>query len=161
MRPNPVVQCRDLLRRFARSQRGVISVEFALAAPVLVAVAIAGFDLGRGFQQKHLLSGAAQAGAQLAVQRDRSFGLLSIADVEQRVRDDAGSNQATLTVNARYYCACPGTNVEVACDATCAAPRPPSTYVEVALQKDFDLILKYPGLSDPCTLRAMSTMRVR
>ncbi len=161
MRARLIVRFQHLLRELGGSQRGVIAVEFALVASVLVALAFAGFDFGRGFQQKHLLSGAAQAGAQLAVQRDRSFTMLDIADVEQRVRDDAGGNQATLTVNARYYCACPGTNVEVACDATCAAPRPPSTYVEVALQKDFDLILKYPGLSDPFTLRAMSTMRVR
>ncbi len=161
MRPNLFVRCRDLLKRFGESQRGVIALEFALAAPVLVALAFVGFDFGRGFQQNHLLSGAAQAGAQLAVQRDRSFTMLDIADVEQRVRDDAGGDPAALTADARYYCMCPETNLEVACGATCTAPRPPSMYVEVALQQDFDLIFPYPGLSDPYTLQAMSTMRVR
>ncbi len=161
MRPNLFVRCRDLLKRFGESQRGVIALEFALAAPVLVALAFAGFDFGRGFQQIHRLSGAAQAGAQLAVQRDRSFAVLDIADVEQRVRDDSGGDQAALTVNARYYCVCPETSVEVACGATCAVPRPPSMYVEVALLQDFDLIFPYPGVSDPYPLRAMSTMRVR
>ncbi len=161
MRPNLFVRCRDLLKRFGESQRGVIALEFALAAPILVALAFAGFDFGRGFQQIHRLSGAAQAGAQLAVQRDRSFAVLDIADVEQRVRDDAGGDPAALTVDTRYFCACPGTSLEVACGATCAVPRPPSMYVEVALQQDFDLIFPYPGLSDPYPLRAMSTMRVR
>ena len=99
--------------------------------------------------------------AELAVQRDRSFAVLDIADVEQRVRDDADVAPAALTVDARYYCVCPGTSSELSCDSTCAAPRPPSMYVEVALQQDFDLIFNYPGLSDPYTLRATSTMRVR
>ncbi len=161
MRPNLMVRCRDLLKQFGDSRRGAIAVEFALAAPVLVALAFVGFDFGRGFQQNHLLSGAAQAGAQLAVQRDRSFAMLDIADVEQRVRDDAGGDHAALTVDARYYCVCPGTSLEVACGVTCTVPRPPSMYVEVALQQDFDLIFPYPGLSDPYRLRAMSTMRVR
>ena len=161
MRPRLIVRCRNLLKRFRRSQRGVITVEFALAAPVLVALAVVVFDFGRGFQQKHVLIGAAQAGAQLAVQRDRSFSMLDIADVEQRVRDDAGGEPDALTVDARYYCVCPGTTSEVGCDSTCAVPRPPSMYVEVALQQGFDLYFPYPGVSDPYPLQATSTMRVR
>ena len=161
MRAHLVVRCRDLLSRFGASRRGVISVEFALAAPILVALAIAGFDFARGFQQKHRLAGAAQAGAQLAVQRDRSFDEVEIADVVQRVRDEADDDELALTVNARYYCLCPGTTVEVACNATCAVSRPPSSYVEIAVQQNFDLIFHYPGLSNPYTLQTMSTMRVR
>ncbi len=160
MPANFIIRCRDLLSRFGASRRGVISVEFALAAPILVALAIAGFDFARGFQQKHRLAGAAQAGAQLAVQKDRSFEQVEIADVVQRVRDEAGDDELALTVNARYYCLCPGTTGEVACNATCAVPRPPSAYVEILVQQNFDLIFKYPGLSNPYTLQAMSTMRV-
>ncbi len=161
MRTRFVVRCRGLLKRSGESQRGAIGVEFALVAPVLVALAFVGFDFGRGFQQKHLLTGAAQAGAQLAVQRDRSFAVLDIADIEQRVRDDAGGDQDDLTVDSRYYCVCPGTSSEIGCNTTCAVLRPPSMYVEVALQQDFDLFFPYPGVSDPYTLQATSTMRLR
>ncbi len=160
MRARLIVRFQRLLRELGGSQRGVISVEFALAVPFLVAIAIAGFDFGRGFQQKHRLAGAAQAGTQLAVQRDRSFDEVEIADIEQRVRDEAGGDPADLTVNARYYYLCPGTTVEVASDATCAVPRPPSMYAEISVQQDFDLIFQYPGLSDPYVLQTMTTMRV-
>ncbi len=161
MRPNLAVRCVALLKRFGERRRGAISVEFALSAPILVALALVSFDFGRGVQQKHRLAGIAMAGAQLAVQRDRSWNVLDIDDIEQRVRDDAGGDPAALTADARYYCMCPETNLEVACGATCTAPRPPSMYVEVALRQDFDLFFPYPGVFDPYTLQATSTIRVR
>ncbi len=161
MRPNLAVRCVALLKRFGERRRGAISVEFALSAPILVALTLVSFDFGRGVQQKHRLAGIAMSGAQLAVQRDRSWSVLDLGDVEQRVRDDAGGNPADLAVNARYYCVCPGTSAEVTCNTTCSLQLPPSTYVEVAVSQDVDLILRYPGLPDPLTLQGVSTMRVR
>jgi Flp pilus assembly protein TadG len=147
------------LMRFGRDASGTFAVEFAIAAPIMVLLAIGGIDFGRGFQQKHRIVGAAQAAAQFAVQRDRESAQLAVADVEQRAKDDAADN--SLNVAAEYFCVCPGTTAEVACTTTCAVPRPPSTYVRVTVQDTVDFIFDYPGVADTLPLTSVATMRIR
>lgn len=157
--PNLVVRSKQLLRRLLGDVSGGAAVEFAFAVPLMVAIAVGGFDFGRGFQQKHRIAGAAQAAAQYAVQRNREFEKLPTSDIEQRAKDDAGNN--SLNAVARYYCVCPGQTVELACTASCAPlSRPPSEYVEVTIQDTVNLLLSYPGVSDTIPITAVATMRI-
>ena len=129
------------LMRFGRDASGTCAVEFAVAVPIMVLLALGGIDFGRGFQQKHRIAGAAQAAAQFAVQGDRKVVAPAVADVEQRAKDDADDN--SLNVTAEYFCVCPGTTAEVACTTTCAVPRPPSTYVRVTVQDTVNFIFDW------------------
>lgn len=159
MGPNLVVRSRRLLRRLLGDASGAAAVEFAFAVPLMVAIAVGAFDFGRGFQQKHRIAGAAQAAAQFAVQRNRELALPDVAALQQRVWDDAGDT--SLTVEAKYYCMCPEQTVEIACTGSCAPlSRPPSTYVQVTVDDNVDLIWSYPGVSDTIPLKAVATMRI-
>ncbi len=150
-----------LLRRFVCSQSGVSAVEFALIVPVLVLLMLGAFDFAQGFREKQRLANAAQAGAQYAAQ-NRNFVDIPIADVEQRVRDNAADTTNALDIAARYYCICPAGGPEVACNAICGAPpRSPSRLVEVDVQFDMDLLFGIPGIPDPFPLQTTTVMQVR
>ncbi len=150
-----------LLQRFVCSERGISAVEFALIVPVLVLLMLGAFDFAQGFREKQRLVNAAQAGAQYAAQ-NRSFIDIPIADVEQRVRDNAADATNALDVAARYYCVCPAAGPEVACTSSCGAPpRPPSRLVEVDVQFDMDLLFGLPGIQDPFPLQTTTVMQVR
>lgn len=165
MRSSFVERAEQVLRRFAPSEDGAALVEFALAVPILVMLAIGAFDFGMAFQQKHHLAAAAQAGAQMAVQ-ERSLNEVDLADVDARVQQEAGTTGNPLTVASRYYCACPeGGNDDWDCSTSptpCAAGtgRPPLQYIEVDVQRQVDLVFSYPGVAETIPLRATATMRV-
>ena len=150
-----------LLRRFVCSQSGVSAVEFALIVPVLVLLMLGAFDFAQGFREKQRLVNAAQAGAQYAAQ-NRNFVDIPIADVEQRVRDNAADTTNALDIAARYYCICPAGGPEVACNSICGEPpRTPSRLVEVDVQFDMDLLFGLPGIQDPFPLQTTTVMQVR
>ena len=150
-----------LLQRFVCSERGVSAVEFGLIVPVLVLLMLGAFDFAQGFREKQRLVNAAQAGAQYAAQ-NRSFVDIPIANVEQRVRDNAEDTTNALDVAARYYCVCPAAGPEVLCTSTCGKPpRLPRRFVEVDVQYAVDLLFAYPGMQDPLPLRATTVMQVR
>lgn len=149
------------LQRFVCSDRGVSAVEFALVVPVLVLLMLGAFDFAQGFQEKQRLASAAHAGAQYAAQT-RELVDIPIADIEQRVRDDAADTTNALDVAARYYCTCSAGGPEVACTSSCGAPpQPTRRFVEVDVQYDLDLLFGYPGMQDPFPLQSTTVMRVR
>lgn len=149
------------LQRFICSQSGVSAVEFALIVPVLVLLMLGSFDFAQGFQEKQRLASAAHAGAQYAAQTRASVDM-PIAEIEQRVRDDAADTTNALDVAARYYCTCLAGGPEVVCTSSCGEPpRPPRRLVEVDVQYDLDLLFGYPGMQDPFPLQSTTVMRVR
>lgn len=150
-----------LLQRFVCSERGVSAVEFALIVPVLVLLMLGAFDFAQGFQEKQRLASAAHAGAQYAAQT-RELVDIPIAEIEQRVRDNAADTTNALDVAARYYCTCLAGGPEVVCTSSCGEPpRPPRRLVEVDVQYDLDLLFGFPGIQDPFPLQATTVMRVR
>jgi len=161
--PSLAVRSKRLLRRLLGDASGAAAVEFAFAVPLMVAIAVGGFDFGRGFQQKHRIAGAAQAAAQFAVQRNREFDTLPEATIKQRAIDDAGGNSLDPNdVTVRYFWVCPGQTAEVASTDSCAPlSRPPSQYVQVRIIDEVDLIWSYyPGMSDTIPLDVAATMRI-
>ena len=159
----PLSRAWRFLSSFAPDQKGAALVEFALVAPFLVALAIGGFDFGLVFFQKQKVASAAHAGAQYAAQT-RNSAYPDPAEIELRVREDAGDTNNTLTVTPRYYCVCPDSTAEVVCgdsDACPGAERPQLMYVEVDVQKNVHLIFSYPDVSDSVQLQSLVRMRVR
>lgn len=165
MKPNPMAGCAPAAARFGRCAEASALVEFALALPVVAMLAVGTFDFGLAFQQKHRVTSAAQAGAQLAAQ-NRSLSEVPIADIVARVRTAANDTGSVLAVAPQYYCVCPEGGANFACDTDptpCAAAggRPPLKYVEVDVRHSIELIFDYPGMAKTVALQATSTMRVR
>ncbi len=160
-----VIQAKRFSSRLVGCEAGGALVEFALAVPILLGLAIGAVDFGLAYQQKHRLVSAAQAGAQLAAQ-ERSVREVKLADIEARVRLEAGDTGNVLTVTPQYFCVCPEGGADFACDAdpTPCLPgnsRPPIKYVQVEVRHDVDLIFEYPGVAATIPVRAATTMRVR
>lgn len=165
MKSSSIARCGHRLKRFGRGDDGGALVEFALAVPILLLLAIGAFDFGMAFQQKHRLASAAQAGAQIAVQ-ERSLSEVPIGDIVARVRVEANDTGNALIVTPTYFCVCPEGGADFACDTepspcALAAGRLPSKYVQVDVRHSFDLIFDYPGVEKTVALQAISTMRVR
>ncbi len=150
-----------LLQRFVCSERGIAAVEFGLIVPVLMLLMLGAFDFAQGFQEKQRLASAAHAGAQYAAQ-NWDFVDIPIAEIEQRVRDNAADTTNALDVATRYYCTCLDGGPEVACTSSCGEPpRLSRRLVEVDVQYDLDLLFGFPGIQDPFPLQATTVMRVR
>lgn len=165
MNPRSVARCGLSLKRFCRRDDGGALVEFVLAVPVLLFLAVGTFDFGMAFQQKHRLASAAQAGAQIAVQ-ERSLSEVPIGDIIARVRAEAHDAGNALTVTPTYFCVCPEGGADFACSTepspcASAAGRLPSKFVQVDVRQSFNLIFDYPGVEKAVALQATSTMRVR
>ena len=150
-------------RRRARrlDDAGIMSVEFAFMIPVLIALAMGGLDLGRYALDLSTVASAARAGAQYGVQ-DQATAVQPLQMIAA-ARNDAADTTSALNISARQYCRCPGSGGgEVPCGGTCADGGFPPMYVEVAVSDDLDLWFPYyPGISDPVSLTASHTMRVR
>jgi Flp pilus assembly protein TadG len=69
------------LRKLGRDERGAELVEFAMVAPLLLALIAGIVDFGRMFQRLEVTTNAAREGARLA-----SLPGYNVADVESRVR---------------------------------------------------------------------------
>lgn len=164
MKPSSIARCGHSLKRFGRGGDGSALVEFALAVPILLMLAVGTFDFGMAFRQKHRLASAAQAGAQIAVQR-RSLSEVSAEDIIARVRADASDSGNHLIVTPTYFCVCPEGGADFDCatepSPCAAATRLPDKYVQVDVQHNFELIFDYPGVEKTVALQATSTMRVR
>ena len=153
---------RRLAHRRPADDAGIMSIEFAFLVPVLVVLALGGLDLGRyglGLSMVASAARAARAGAQYGVQ-DQSAAVQPLQMIAA-AREDATDTTSALNINARQYCRCL-TGGEVPCGGTCADGGFPPMYVEVVVANDLDLWFPYyPGISDPVSLTASHTMRVR
>lgn len=122
-RPSTIL---EQVRRL-RDDRGVAALEFAFIAPLLLALLIAGVELGLAIRSKLMVQEAAAAGAQYAIQ---GFNATAIATAVQSVNSAAGV-QASPTP-AEFY-ACPATAglTRTTSSATCADGAAARHYVDV------------------------------
>ncbi len=147
-------------RRRPLDDAGIMSIEFAFMVPVLVMRAMGGLDLGRYALDLSTVASAARAGAQYGVQ-DQATAVQPLQMIAA-ARNDAADTTGALDISARQYCRCPGGGGEVPCGGTCADGGFPQMYVEVIVADNLDLWFPYyPGISDPATLTASHTIRVR
>lgn len=85
--------------RSGASRRGAVAVEFAIVAPVLVAITLGLLELTRVFDAQNLLEAAAREGARFA-SIDKE-GLLGEGEsTNQKLADDVKSFLATNGINA-------------------------------------------------------------
>jgi Flp pilus assembly protein TadG len=144
--------------RLLRSRRGTVAVEFGLLLPVLSAMVVAVTDLSLGFSRKMAVQEAAEAGAQYAAVHGWSSG-----GVTSAITSATSLSGITATPAPTATCGCAsGTSIVAAtCGTTCTGGRPAGTYVTSSAQYTYSMILSYPGLSNPLTLSASTTVRTQ
>jgi Flp pilus assembly protein TadG len=146
------------LRRVLRNRRGAVALEFGLLVPVLSSMVVAVTDLSIGFARKMAVQEAAEAGAQYAALHGWSSASISTA-----ITSATSLAGVTATPAPTTSCGCAsGTTIAAAtCGSTCASGRAAATYVTANAQYSYSMILTYPGLGNPVTLRASTTIRIQ
>ncbi|MDR3450529.1 MAG: TadE/TadG family type IV pilus assembly protein [Alphaproteobacteria bacterium] len=136
------------------------AVEFALLAPVLIAIPVPIADLGMGLYAQMELQNAAQAGAQYAL---LNIGKGPLVTTQVQAAVTGASTYLTVTANSAQSCGCPnGTTVVVGpCGTACASGKQPGTYITVTAQATYTPLVKYPVLGSSVALAAQSTVRIQ
>ena len=153
---------RGAVRRWWCATDGAIAVEMALVAPVLAMVAVPIIDIGMGTYTQMQVQEAAQAGVQYAA--DHGW---SSAGVTQAAHDATSLPAASVTVTPAQSCGC-ATSTGVT-SATCGDSCPQGavtttaggSYVVVTVQAPYNMLVSYPGLSNPMTLTASAVVRLQ
>jgi Flp pilus assembly protein TadG len=149
--------CRLLrTRHFGRDERGATAVEFAMIAPILVAMVVSIVDLGLGLYADTQLANAAQAGAAYAMQK--GYDASAITTVAQ-----ASTRLTGVTVAPTQFCGCPSANgvVSTSCDASCSDGLTAGSFASVVVTKDYSTLLSYPGLPAIFHLSETATARTQ
>lgn len=142
------------LKHFIQNKRGVSTIEFALAAPMLIAATVAMADFGLAVNEKMRLVSAARAGAQAGFSNSGNQAAMQAA-----VLAATGLTPSSITVTAATVCGCADGRTLV-CTATCADGSNLRTYVTVTVTELYPLLLSYPGFPSPQSLSASSTLRI-
>jgi Flp pilus assembly protein TadG len=156
-----------LLRRIARcvlatgrDRVGVSAVEFAVSAPVLVALLIPLVDLGIALYEQVQVHTAAQAGAEYALLKAPGFDSTAISNA---VTGATGMSGISASPVPSQSCGCPSTTgiTAATCGTNCASGQTASTYVTVNAEASYTPMLSYSGLSGTITLSSQSTVRIK
>lgn len=98
MTPQPCRSC--MLRRFARDRRGVSAVEFALLAPVMIAIYLGCVEISEGvsIDRKVSLTTAALANLTAQVSSISSTGMENILDASSAIIAPFSASKLKITV---------------------------------------------------------------
>jgi Flp pilus assembly protein TadG len=154
------------LRRFLRNRgdgvRGVVAIEFAVIALLLVVMTIGAVDFGMGFYRRMQVDNAAQAGAQYAIMHGFDGSKISTGVTGATTFTGIAASPAP-----RQFCGCPsatGVTEQAAsppCTSSCSDGSTSGTYVNASAQGTYDTILRYPALiPNSFTFTAQSTVRI-
>jgi Flp pilus assembly protein TadG len=96
-----MVHTRQMLRRFARDRRGVSAVEFALLAPIMIALYLGCVEVSDGVSVDRKVTMTAAALANLAAQATTisTSDMTNILDASSAVISPYNSSNLTVTVS--------------------------------------------------------------
>ncbi len=147
----------------ARSAHGSVVVEIALLTPVLLLMLIAAVDFGSFIYQKMQLQSAARAGAQFAIQSDAT--ITDTTGIENAVRTASELDFGGVTITTTEFCGCSdgsesAPDTTTGCSGTCTGGEFPGLFVRVVVTGDFTPLFPYPGIPNPVSLEAETSLRV-
>ena len=150
----------ETVRRALRDTSAVSAVEFALLAPMLIAIPIPVLDIGLGLYSQMQVKEAAQAGAE--------YALLHTYDVSQIQSSATSATPLSLDrVDSNENCGCPNGNsitlggLPGSCGA-CGNGANPGNYVTVTVQATYyPPIPVPPAIPSSYTLTSTSILRIQ
>ena len=149
--------------RVNHHQRGMIVVELAMVAPLLMLMMVGAADFSRVFY--HAIEVSNASGTSAFYGSGSTVRAASTAVIEEIAQEDAG-DLSGVTVTSSSFCDCPdnttGLSGAVSCvDTTCAGFGLPRVYSRVTVQQSFELLIPWPGVPNPVTLSRESFFRVQ
>lgn len=146
-------------RRFLaswRRDRGVAAIEFAIVAPLILALVIATVELGFAIQASILSQDAAAAGAFYASQKG-----WDAAGISSAVLADSNATGLTAAPAPQLYCGCPSSAgiSSATCGVMCADGVTARRYVKVSASLPRKTVVG-SNFGLPATVTATSTVRL-
>lgn len=124
----------QFLQRFARDERGVSAVEFALCVPVLLFSLLGVVDLGNVVYQRSDMESALRAGIQYFMN-----GGDNLSKAEEVVNASWTTKPQGVSIVAERVCLCG--NVEHVCNELCDDETYPASYNRLRAVAEFEGIL--------------------
>ena len=138
-----------LWARLRGEDRGIAAIELALIAPVLALIIVAIVDFGMAFSRQMTLANGVRAGVQYAMVRRPVQG--DTDAIQQTVADNAYVPLGNVTVN--WVCECSGDGSSApTCSVDDCGGDDVNHSLNIGVTEQFELILSYPGLTNPVTL---------
>jgi len=157
---------RAAVRRAASCCSGNTAVEFSLAAPVVILLAVGALDYGSAYVESVRLNGAARAGTQQALYNAQNWqdtdGMAQAALEEYAGHPLTPEEVAAMSVSAdaEAFCACTA-GATLACSGTCPGGAAPGQFVRVSMSRAMPLRLPYPWADgDAVTVGGGAVVRV-
>ena len=153
--------------------KGTLTVEFALAAPILVVAVLGAADIGQLMNTAASLRGATRAGAEYAKANWNNPLVTNVTTgTEQMVCGFlgltlAGGSCSPVTPQVANSCTCDDNTSVSPCPPTganpCASQTPSGVlqYVTVTARQDFNPILSWASFVFPSPVQASTTMRTQ
>jgi Flp pilus assembly protein TadG len=142
-----------MFRRFQKSSEGVAATEFALIAPVLVALLLGTIDYCLYMNTQIRLELATRAAAQYMLNGGDPDNIVNDVVIPSSLGVDV-STADDVVVRQDVICRC-NDGTELSCDETCGAGDYERHFVEVELTVNYTApFLPYVGLSTSMPLQA-------
>jgi Flp pilus assembly protein TadG len=148
------------VRRFKRDRgngiRGVVAIEFAMIAMMLIIMTIGTVDMGMGFYRKMEVQNAAQAGARYAMVKGFDVaGIAAAVSAATTYTDIVASEPSTF-----YGCPSATGVTTVPQNTVCPDGTQAGEYVTVSTSATYSTILPLPLFPSSFDFGAQSTVRL-
>jgi Flp pilus assembly protein TadG len=161
-KPGSTRRSRPRLIRIAHANQGLAAIEFALLAPVLMALLVGLLDFGLAFQRQLNVNAAAEAGASYAV--INGFDVTGISTI---VTNSGGGIQASPAPTE--VCGCPGATTGITtsspaappCTGKCPDGSTAGVYVSSNALLSYSTLLPWPGITNPLSLSSTQMVRIQ
>ncbi len=148
------------LKARLRSDSGNAMVEFGIAAPVMVLLALGAIDFARLFAESTIMTSAANTGAFYGALNNRATN--DLTGMQHMALQDASQLEGVTAVASRY-CDCPDSpGIKVDClETSCPNFGVPRGYVRTSVQKTFYTMGFYPGIPNETAMTTSGYVRVQ
>ncbi|HEX2115237.1 MAG TPA: TadE/TadG family type IV pilus assembly protein [Alphaproteobacteria bacterium] len=140
--------------RIVHDRAGNTLVELALIVPVLIAIALAIIDFGRGAHASMSLRSAARVGAEYV---SRTGDVDAVTTV---VANAANLDVEKLVVTPVVFCECDG-GVAQTCGTFCPDGTAARRFISITARQPFSTLVPYPMIDSPLQLSGSATLRVQ
>lgn len=149
-------------RRFRKEHSGAVTMEFALIAPLLATMLLGMVDFSLWIMSRMTVERAARAGAEYAVVN--GFDSTAISTAITSATSTRSGYMSTIAANPvpSQWCGCPSaTGVAVVnCGSTCSSGLTAGIYVTANARSDYTFLVSWPGITNPRTLGASTSVRI-
>jgi Flp pilus assembly protein TadG len=142
-------------------RKGNAIIEFAIIAPVMIAMMFAVMDFSRVFYFGEIASGAARAGTEYALlstsNAGNTSGMIAAATSDANTNTPASMN---FQAQATTFCECAGSTTQISCSSSCGSSAM-WYYAQVTTTIQFSTFFNYYLLPQTLSVAGASTVRVQ